>query len=765
MGNLLLGIDCGLTVTKAAVFTEDGSELGMASAAIGHESPHPRWIERDMNAVWINCARVVREALAAAGAAGSDIAEWIPSNEDLSKETIISADPNNREKVVASTKEYDNSVIGIVATQPGWLMGDETKDGVQMALSGRVPVRVTLKNGEIKIGDPITTSSIKGVGMKATKAGPIVGKAMEAVNETSSLTSCTDPATGKKEKCATALVFINISWYAPTADQTEDYTYQVASGYYEPLSLGSDFATGDVVSLIYQNAPKQGNSNEFEKVGYLNKSMEATASQTVGVISTVIGGQGDLLRRTRVNNQITSELRLVSTGKTEVKIAPDSESILPGDPIVVSGSAGLGTKASRAGQIIGRAMQAWNPGSGKSTISVMINSSWFDPYAYVDNLAQYTIEKSGLNLLGIPKYQVTDTASGQVIDRAGIFSDLLAGSISSGKLDVTGTINASQIMINGSDISDTFVNLFSLINSQSNNFLSVQNDISSTTEQISILNQQISPLYSGININSSLATSAPFMNVDALGNVGIGTTNPTEKLTVAGNINLVGGSFISDGVNLNSMISGLADNQNKIVNQLTNQLADQNLSVSEKLNIIGTNLDNLNSEQYTKQIKTIKGQIEDNLTQTNTEIAAVQALQIKLQQQMDDMAALEKTTSDFITSLDVTNILYKDEFGNLNLGEGKITAVEVTAGVFAIKVVDKDTATIGEGLIKAGDTSVIIETAATTENSKVFVTLRRARGVVPLKVSKIDEGKGFTVEIGEPSDEDISFDWWIIEKK
>ena len=74
MGNLLLGIDCGLTVTKAAVFTEDGSELGMASAAIGHESPHPRWIERDMNAVWINCARVVREALAAAGAAGSDIA-------------------------------------------------------------------------------------------------------------------------------------------------------------------------------------------------------------------------------------------------------------------------------------------------------------------------------------------------------------------------------------------------------------------------------------------------------------------------------------------------------------------------------------------------------------------------------------------------------------------------------------------------------------------------------------------------------------------
>jgi len=143
------------------------------------------------------------------------LAEWIPTDEDLTGETIVSIDPNNRERVVASKKDYDSTVVGIVTTQPGWSIGSEAKDSIQMALAGRVPVRVTLKNGEIKQGDHITTSSISGVGMKATKAGSIVGKAMDSLNETSSLTDCQDPATGQTEKCGTILVFVDISWYDP----------------------------------------------------------------------------------------------------------------------------------------------------------------------------------------------------------------------------------------------------------------------------------------------------------------------------------------------------------------------------------------------------------------------------------------------------------------------------------------------------------------------------------------------------------------------
>lgn len=45
-----------------------------------------------------------------------------------------------------------------------------------VALSGRVPVKVTSENGIIKPGDYLTASSIPGVAMKATKAGPVIAK-------------------------------------------------------------------------------------------------------------------------------------------------------------------------------------------------------------------------------------------------------------------------------------------------------------------------------------------------------------------------------------------------------------------------------------------------------------------------------------------------------------------------------------------------------------------------------------------------------------
>ncbi|MEK7501145.1 MAG: tail fiber domain-containing protein, partial [Patescibacteria group bacterium] len=48
--------------------------------------------------------------------------------------------------------------------------------------------------------------------------------------------------------------------------------------------------------------------------------------------------------------------------------------------------------------------------------------------------------------------------------------------------------------------------------------------------------EQILPLYYGININSSLGTSTPFMFVDAAGNIGIGSSTPAYKLAVEGEV-------------------------------------------------------------------------------------------------------------------------------------------------------------------------------------------------------------------------------------
>jgi len=49
-----------------------------------------------------------------------------------------------------------------------------------VAMIGRVPTKFSLENGPIGVGDPLTSSSQPGVAMKATKAGQIIGYAMQS---------------------------------------------------------------------------------------------------------------------------------------------------------------------------------------------------------------------------------------------------------------------------------------------------------------------------------------------------------------------------------------------------------------------------------------------------------------------------------------------------------------------------------------------------------------------------------------------------------
>lgn len=67
MTSYLLGLDCGLTMTKAVVFDDAGTERGQASVRIPHASPYPRWIERDMDGLWRESAAVIRSAIERAG--------------------------------------------------------------------------------------------------------------------------------------------------------------------------------------------------------------------------------------------------------------------------------------------------------------------------------------------------------------------------------------------------------------------------------------------------------------------------------------------------------------------------------------------------------------------------------------------------------------------------------------------------------------------------------------------------------------------------
>jgi hypothetical protein len=82
--------------------------------------------------------------------------------------------------VKKSESAYDKNILGIVSEKPALLIGDAGNEGlpVSVALSGRVPVKVSAENGPIYPGDYITASSKPGIAMKATKAGAVIGQAL-----------------------------------------------------------------------------------------------------------------------------------------------------------------------------------------------------------------------------------------------------------------------------------------------------------------------------------------------------------------------------------------------------------------------------------------------------------------------------------------------------------------------------------------------------------------------------------------------------------
>jgi L-xylulokinase len=64
---LVLGVDAGHTVTKAVLFDAAGRPVAHGSGTLPLSTPHPHWVERDMDAVWRTAHQAIAACLAAAG--------------------------------------------------------------------------------------------------------------------------------------------------------------------------------------------------------------------------------------------------------------------------------------------------------------------------------------------------------------------------------------------------------------------------------------------------------------------------------------------------------------------------------------------------------------------------------------------------------------------------------------------------------------------------------------------------------------------------
>ncbi|MBI4128896.1 MAG: hypothetical protein HY460_02485 [Parcubacteria group bacterium] len=92
---------------------------------------------------------------------------------------VVRTDPENPGYVVKTAQPYDPLLLGVISESPGLVIGEGSTSTVTVALAGRVPVKVGAENGLIRAGDMLTSSSQPGVAMRASKAGPIIGWALE----------------------------------------------------------------------------------------------------------------------------------------------------------------------------------------------------------------------------------------------------------------------------------------------------------------------------------------------------------------------------------------------------------------------------------------------------------------------------------------------------------------------------------------------------------------------------------------------------------
>lgn len=118
-----------------------------------------------------------------------------------------------------SLRAYDEHLVGVVSSNPGrvfdegetYLAGANdkliTKEKTVVAVVGRVPVKFTLENGAINVGDALTRSATEpGKAMKATTAGKLIGIALESSDKAK------DGPTKDR-----LLMWLQIGYHAPAA--------------------------------------------------------------------------------------------------------------------------------------------------------------------------------------------------------------------------------------------------------------------------------------------------------------------------------------------------------------------------------------------------------------------------------------------------------------------------------------------------------------------------------------------------------------------
>ena len=177
--------------------------IGLAGDTVSFGTGAHLWTEKSSIAMrsivdaFANTLEAVRSEMLVDGVAGSglevgtlggaDLAEYYYANQALEAGDVVAIDPSQPAGITKSSASYQTNLLGIVSTAPGIILGPTADNAYPVALSGRVPVKITEENGAIHVGDMLTSSSRAGYAMRATSAGAVIGRVL---NEPDTMVAC-----------------------------------------------------------------------------------------------------------------------------------------------------------------------------------------------------------------------------------------------------------------------------------------------------------------------------------------------------------------------------------------------------------------------------------------------------------------------------------------------------------------------------------------------------------------------------------------------
>ncbi len=263
------------------------------------------------------------------------------------------------------------------------------------------------------------------------------------------------------------------------------------------------------------------------------------------------------------------------------------------------------------------------------------------------------------------------------------------------------------------------------------------------------------------------------------GYVGIGTTTPSQALDVLGNGRF---SAVSSGTYASAL----------------NITSDGTLTTSTSDVRLKTNIENIDSAL--EKVLQLRGVyfnwVEDENGQRMTGMIAQEVMEVMpelvfmnkvdgyyginygeatgllieaIKEQQKQIEALtliydSENLDEFKLQMNASKVLKLtlNEEGNIELLGGEVLlAGDGTLSIRKLRVVQDYS--IGSGKILAGQTKVVINTQAVTEQSKFFINPTSDSNNQVLYVTDIKVGESFTVNIKQALEQDITFDWFIVD--